>query len=120
VALVATGLMVHEALEAAKMLEEQGVSCSVINMHTIKPLDHEMLDRVFDSAKLVVTIEEHNVVGGLGGAVAEYKATKESAPRQVFMGITDEYKATGTRNFILDEYNLTAEGIAQTVEKEFC
>ncbi len=119
VSLIATGLMVHEALEAAKLLEETGISCSVINMHTIKPLDYNMLDREFREKKLIVTIEEHNVVGGLGGAVAEYKATKTVSPKQIFMGITDEYKATGTRGFILGEYNLTAEGIANTVRNEW-
>lgn len=117
VALIATGLMVHEALGASAILAERGISCSVIDMHTIKPLDRATLDKVFDAHRLIVTIEEHNIIGGLGGAVAEYKATVEHAPRQLFLGITDEFKKTGSRDYILREYGLTSDGIAKTVMK---
>lgn len=117
VALIATGLMVKEALEAAGILQQEGISCSVINMHTIKPLDKKCLEKCYKNHKLIVTIEEHNIVGGLGGAVAEHKAMQEHAPRQVFLGITDEYKKTGSRTFIMEQYGLTVQGIVESVKR---
>jgi transketolase len=71
VTLVATGLMVSETLEAAKELEKSGISCEVINMHTIKPLDEALLLASAAKTKAVVTVEEHSVIGGLGSAVAD-------------------------------------------------
>lgn len=117
VAVIATGLMVNESLEAAKILEQKGISCKVVDMHTIKPLDTKMLEEIYKNYKLIVTVEEHNVVGGLGGAVAEHKASFVNAPKQLFLGITDEYKKTGSRKFIMEEYGLTAEGIAHSIQK---
>lgn len=77
IAIIATGLMVHESLLAAELLEKRGIHCSVIDMHTIKPLDEEILDDVFSTFELIVTVEEHNVIGGLGSAVAEYKGSQK-------------------------------------------
>lgn len=118
VAIIATGLLVKDSLDAAEQLEEKGISCSVYNMHTIKPLDTELLEKIYKKYKLIVTVEEHNVVGGLGGAVAEHKAGFCGAPRQVFMGITDEYKKTGSRPFILGQYQLNTEGIVNRICNE--
>lgn len=119
VAIIATGLLVKDSLDAAEDLEKQGVSCSVYNMHTIKPIDTELLEKIYNKYKMIVTVEEHNIIGGLGGAVAEHKAKYANAPRQVFMGITDEYKKTGSRPFILGQYDLTSRGIADRIAKEF-
>lgn len=117
VAIIATGLLVKDALDAAEQLEEEGISCAVINMHTIKPLDTDLLEEVYKKYKLIVTVEEHNIIGGLGGAVAEHKATFENTPRQIFMGITDEYKETGSRPYVLGQYNLTSQGIIDNIRK---
>ena len=117
-AILATGLMVKEALDAAEILEQKGISCAVINMHTIKPLDEQLLDEVYEAYPLIVTIEEHNIIGGLGSAVAEHKARKKKAPRQVFLGIADQYLATGSRDFIMKQYGLTGAQIADSIEKE--
>lgn len=117
VAIIATGLMVKEAMDAADILHEKGISCAVYNMHTIKPLDTELLEKIYQKYKLIVTVEEHNIVGGLGGAVAEHKSMFENAPRQIYMGITDEYRQTGSRKFIMEEYGLTAEGIVNNIQK---
>lgn len=117
VAIIATGLMVSESLEAAKILENEQISCKVINMHTIKPLDKRLMEEIYKTHKLIVTVEEHNIVGGLGGAVAEHKACFENTPKQLFLGITDEYQKTGSRKFIMDEYGLNAEGIADSIRK---
>lgn len=117
VAIIATGLMVKDSLDAAELLEEKGISCAVYNMHTIKPLDTALLEQIYKKYKLIVTVEEHSIIGGLGGAVAEHKALLENTPRQLFMGITDEYKQTGSRPFVLKQYNLNAEGIANNIFK---
>lgn len=118
IVLLGTGLMVHEALEAAKILEEKGISCTVANVHTIKPLDTKTLDRLFLSHRMVVTLEEHNVIGGMGSAVAEYKSTKGHAPRQVFIGFPDAFTKAGTTQYIWEQFGITAPQIAERIQKE--
>ena len=118
IAIIATGLMVHESLLAAELLEKRGMHCSVIDMHTIKPLDEEILDNVFSTFELIVTVEEHNVIGGLGSAVAEYKGSRKNAPRQVFIGVKDQYLKLGTQRYIWQQYGLTAEQIANKIISE--
>ncbi|SEQ17889.1 transketolase [Lachnospiraceae bacterium NE2001] len=126
VAVIATGLMVSRTLEAVKHIEEEqetdpeldGVQFDIYNMHTIKPLDKEGLDKIFDEADLVVTVEEHNVLGGMGSTVAEYKTTKVRAPRQVFVGFNDSFYPAGTQDFVLDEAGLSVEKIAERIKAE--
>lgn len=115
VALLATGLMVAEAQKAAKQLEEQGITCTVVNIHTIKPLDTEALDQIFANHELVVTVEEHNIIGGLGSAVAEYKATLANTPRQIFLGFPDSFAEAGSQRYIWEHKGLTGEQIASRV-----
>lgn len=115
VTIIATGPMVYESLLAAKILEERGISVAVINMHTIKPLDSSVLDIACKKSKLIVTVEEHTVVGGLGGAVAEYKATLSNSPRQLFIGLPDKFGKVGEYKYLLDKYGLTAERIANKI-----
>ena len=118
VALLATGLMVAEAQKAAKQLEEQGITCTVVNIHTIKPLDTEALDQIFANHELVVTVEEHNIIGGLGSAVAEYKATLANTPRQIFLGFPDSFAEAGSQRYIWEQKGLTGEQIASRVMSE--
>lgn len=119
VALIATGLMVSRTMDAVKKIEEEDatVAYSVYNMHTIKPLDKEGLDKIFDSYDVIVTIEEHNVLGGMGSAVAEYKATKEKTPRQVFIGFNDSFYPAGNQDFVLDEAGLSVDKIADRIKE---
>lgn len=119
VALIGTGLMVNEALETAKILEESGISCTVANLHTIKPLDTETLDKIFKDHKLIVTMEEHNIVGGMGSAVAEYKATQANTPRQIFVGFPDAFTVAGTTRFIWENFGITAPQVADRIKSEF-
>ena len=119
VALIGTGLMVNECLEASRLLEEQGISCTVANMHTIKPIDKETLDRLFCSHKLIITAEEHNVIGGIGSAVAEYKTTKTHAPKQVMFGFPDAFTDAGTTQYIWEKFGITAPQMARKIEREF-
>lgn len=117
VAILATGLMVSESLKAASLLQEKGIHAAVINVHTIKPLDKEKLDEIFASYPLLVTVEEHNVLGGMGSAVAEYKATKDNTPRQIFIGFPDSFAKAGTQQYIWEQIGLTGAQIAQRIEK---
>jgi len=120
-ALIATGLMVNETLKAAEILAERDISCAVYNMHTIKPIDREGLADIFTRHSLVVTVEEHMVTGGMGSAVAEYKAILSNTPRQVFLGIQDAFYKAGTQRYVWEQAGLTdvqlAERIAQEWEK---
>jgi transketolase len=115
ITIVANGTMVYESLEAAKLLEAQGVSATVVNMHTIKPLDTAVLDKAIKSSKLIVTVEEHSVIGGLGSAVAEYKAGFRNAPAQVIIGLPDLFGKTAEYRYLLDKYGLLAAQIAQKI-----
>ncbi len=117
-AILATGLMVAEALKAAEILEEQGISAAVYDFHTIKPLDRETLDRVFENFPLIITAEEHNIIGGFGSAVAEYKATKTKAPRQVFIGFPDSFGEAGSQRFIWQQMGMTGEQMVERVKQE--
>lgn len=115
VTFIAMGSMVHEALEAAKLLEQSGVLAGVVNMHTIKPLDVEALDLIFEKSQLIVTVEEHSVIGGLGSAVAEYKAAKRHAPPQLILGLPDTFEAAGDYYFLLERHGLVARRMASRV-----
>lgn len=117
VALIASGLMVHEAQEAAGILSDDGISCTVANMHTIKPVDGDTLKELFAGHRLVVTMEEHSVIGGMGSAVAECKATMEGTPRQLFIGFPDSFTKAGTPRYIWEQFGMTAPQVAETIRK---
>ena len=119
ITIIATGTMVYQALEAAKILEAKGLSAAVIDMHTIKPLDTGLLDTAFTSSKLIVTVEEHSVIGGLGGAVAEYKSTKQNAPVQLTIGIEDFFPHAGDYAHLLEKCGLTSVQIARKIAENF-
>ena len=118
VAIFATGTMAANAIKAAQLLEENGISTAVINMHTIKPLDTDILDYYVNSVKLWVSLEEHNVIGGLGSAIAEYKATKSNTPPQLFLGLPDVYGEAGEYDWLLDKYGLTSKKISEQIKEK--
>ncbi len=117
VALMATGYMVHKALEAAEILQEKGISAGVYDHPSIKPLDAESVMAATGKAKLAVTLEEHNIYGGLGSAVAEVMAQNGSAARLHRMGIPDLYPGIGEREELLAKYNLDTASIVDRVVK---
>ena len=111
VTIVATGYMVHVALDAAELLKAEGIDARVLNIHTIKPLDSELLIKAARETGAIVTAEEHNIIGGLGSAVAE--AVCEAAPVSVLrVGVEDKFGKSGKVPELLSEYGLTAENIA--------
>ena len=114
--ILATGLMVAEALAATSSLMEEGIDAKVINVHTIKPLDRETILRSARETGAVVTAEEHNVLGGLGGAVAELLAEENPVP-VVRVGIRDVYGESGAWRELLAKYGLTAQNIVKAAKR---
>lgn len=116
ITVVATGLMVQEAVKAAQDLEAQGIDVRVIDIHTIKPLDVDLLVKAARETGRIVTVEEHNVIGGLGEAVAS--CLSEICPTPVTkIGIYDQFGHSGPAVDLLKEFGLSAENIAATVKK---
>ena len=113
---IATGMMVQMALQAARTLAEEGVSVRVVDMHTIKPLDYELVLKAALETRCIVTAEEHTVIGGLGSAVAEFLA--EHCPVPVLRhGVHDEFGRSGKAQAVLEAYGLTPAGIADQVRQ---
>ncbi len=116
--IVSTGLMVQESLQAVDMLREKGISARLIDMHTIKPIDRDILAKAARETGLILTAEEHTVIGGLGGAVAE--ALAQTVPcRMAMVGVQDRFGKSGKPADVLAEYGLTAANIAATAERLF-
>jgi transketolase len=114
VALLACGHIVYRALEAAALLAARGVQAAVVNMSTIKPLDIDSVARA-TSSKLVVTLEEHSILGGLGSAVAEVMADAGAPVRLLRLGTPDVFGESATADELLEKYGLTPAGICQSV-----
>ncbi|MBD5211199.1 MAG: transketolase [Bacteroidales bacterium] len=117
IALIATGTdLVSAALKAAEILADDQLSAQVVNIHTIKPLDNELIDSIAKKYRLIVTIEEHNIIGGLGSAVAERLTASGFKGKQLFLGVEDKNYIAGNRAFMLDQAGLTAEKIVQNIK----
>lgn len=113
--IIAMGIMVAISLEAAEILREKGIDAGVINMSTIKPIDTETIIRAAKSCKLIVTAEEHSIIGGLGGAVSEFLS--EHYPILIKkIGIKDNFGCSGPSDELLKLYGLTPENIIKTVQ----
>ena len=115
-AVFACGLMVNEALEAAKLLAAEGIEISVINVHTIKPIDAECVTKYAEKCGNVVTVEEHSVIGGLGDAVADVLMGKVCCKFRK-IGVNDQFGQSGKAADVLREYGLTADQIAAKVKE---
>ncbi len=116
VAIIANGMMVQIALKAADFLAAEGISARVIDMHTIKPLDTEIIRKAAKETGAIVVSEEHNVIGGLGAAVAEF--CSENCPVPVVKhGVNDEFGRSGKAPAVLEAYGLTAEVLAEKAKK---
>lgn len=116
VTIVATGIMVHLALEARDLLAQEGISARVVNIHTIKPLDQDLILACARETGAIVTAEEHSIIGGLGSAVAE--CVCEGCPVPVVkVGVQDTYGRSGTVAALLEYYGLTPTGIAEGARK---
>lgn len=118
ISIIATGSMVHHSLKAAEILELKGLSCDVINMHTLKPIDVVALKKSFNKKKLVVTVEEHTIIGGLGSAVSDFKAMINDFTPQLSIGLPDKFGKTAEYNHLLKIHKLTGSSIAKTINRK--
>jgi transketolase len=114
IAFIATGETVYPALQAAKKLALSGVESTVISMHTIKPLDYELLEATAKKCNCMITVEEHSVFGGLGEACASFLLQKGIAKPFRIVAIPDEYTITGSQNEIFDHYGISEDGLLAT------
>jgi transketolase len=115
VTLIACGHMVYVALQAAEMLANRGIQATVLNMSTIKPLDVAAVAAAMAATPLVVTVEEHSILGGLGSAVAEVMAEAGGTSRLLRLGTRDVFGESGLADEVLAKHRLTAEGVAAQV-----
>jgi len=115
ITIIATGLMVAEAIEAGKALAEQGIDARVINIHTIKPIDRDIIVKSARETGKIVTVEEHSVIGGLGSAVGDVVLEEYPVP-VVKIGINDVFGHSGAAKDLLVEYGLTADNIVKTTK----
>ncbi|MGV3026826.1 transketolase family protein [Clostridium thermobutyricum] len=114
--IIATGIMVDAALEASEVLKEEGINARVINIHTIKPIDSELIIKAAKETGAIVTAEEHNIIGGLGSAVAE--VVTENYPVPVLkVGVKDTFGESGKPNQLLEKYGLTSKDIIEISKK---
>ncbi len=114
--IVATGALVHKALVAAKELQEEGISVSILNLSTIKPLDTKSIKVLAEKTGALVTVEEHQVAGGMGSAVVEYLAENHPVPIE-FIGVRDEFGQSGEPNELIEHYGMGVSHIKEAVKK---
>ena len=116
VAIIACGVLVHEAMVAAESLESQGVSATVVDMHTLKPLDTELIDKLAKSCGAIVTAEDHSIIGGLGGAVAEHLITTNPIPMER-IGVKDRFGESAGSDEMLEMMELKSHHISDAAKK---
>lgn len=112
--IIATGIIVCNALEVAETLEREGKSVAVVNMHTIKPIDRAIIEKYIDSGHKIFTLEEHSVIGGLGDAVMDVINGRKAVTK---IGVQDRFGQSGKPEELLDEYGLSTEKIIETLKK---
>ena len=116
VAIIACGVLVSEALKAADLLSQSGIQATVIDMHTIKPLDTALVEKVASKCGAIVTAEDHSIIGGLGGAVAEHLSSTSSTPLER-VGVKDRFGESGQADEMLELMELNAPHIVKAVKR---
>lgn len=117
ITLIACGVMVERALQAAEELEHQGIQAAVLNMHTIKPLDTSAIAFALERSPLIVSIEDHQQIGGLGSAITEYLAQQEKPHQLKIMGVKDKFGESGKADELLSKYNLSVQRISEQTKQ---
>ena len=112
IAIIACGVMVHKAMSAAEDLLDEGVNCTVIDMHTIKPLDRDIMEKIVKTCGCVVTAEDHSVIGGLGSSISEWAASNNPIPIEM-VGVDDRFGESGDSSELMMELGLTGESIVE-------
>tara|TARA_B100001027_G_scaffold211106_1_gene178942 strand:+ start:1102 stop:2067 length:966 start_codon:yes stop_codon:yes gene_type:complete len=119
ISIFSTGAMVSTSLEVAKKLEESKISSNVINMHTIKPIDEEAINDAVLKSKLIISVEEHNIIGGLGSAISEQIVKTKNNVKMLSIGINDHYVKGGSYDYLKNRYELSADKIVNKILKNF-
>ena len=119
IVIFACGSILKEVLNASEILKNKGLNSSVINVHTIKPIDKKYIAEKTKKKKLIVSVEEHNILGGLGSSIAECLADQHNTPKHLMIGINDKYSNGGSYEYLLNHYGLTAKKIANKILKSF-
>ena len=114
--IISTGHMTWEALQAAYLLDDEGISIRVINMHTIKPLDEEIIIKAARETGAILTAEEHQIAGGLGGAIAEVVVRSHPVPMD-FIGMKNTFGESGQPEELMEKYGLTSKNIVASAKK---
>lgn len=117
ITIFATGTMVAESVKASEVLNKKNIYVNIVNMHTIKPIDKEAIYQSCKKSKLIISIEEHNTIGGLGSAISEVVSGIINSPKLLMIGIEDYYSSGGEYNFLKEKYGLTYEKIVDKIEK---
>ena len=115
ICIISNGQIISECLEAAKKLNDSSISTTIINMHTIKPIDENKIREISKNYKLIVTVEEHNVIGGLGSAVSEVLSNIKNSPPQVFIGVNDYYEKGGNYFYLKNKYSISSDKIFKKI-----
>ena len=115
VVIFSSGSSVSQSLNAAEILKTKGIKCSVVNMHTIKPIDEKIIISECKNKKIAISVEEHNIIGGLGSAVGEVLLKNNQNIRFIKMGIQDTYSKSGSYQNLLDFFQINAEGISKKI-----
>lgn len=116
VTIISTGIMVFEALKAAEALEKENISARVINLHTLKPVDKDIIIKAAQETGAIVTVDEHNVMGGLGSIVAEVVVEKYPVPMRI-VGVNDTFGQSGKPAQLFEKYNLTSNDVVSSVKQ---
>jgi len=115
VLMIANGTMVNQSLKVAEELGKEGISAAVINMHTVKPLDTELIDELVPGKRLIVTVEEGQINGALGSAIAEHLATMNNAPKMIRLGVPDIFPHAGSYQYLLQQCGLDIDNIKNAI-----
>ena len=116
VALIATGTMVYKSLNVANELKKYNINCSVTNIHTIYPIDEKLIIDIIKKSKIIITLEEHSVVGGLGSSIAEINVKQKSPKPQLFIGLPKKYSKSGDYEYLMDFFGLSEEKIILNIK----
>jgi len=119
ITIFATGTMVYNSLEASKILVTKGINARVVNIHTIKPLDINCIEYANERSKLLVSVEEHSIIGGLGGAIAEHLCSKKRHAQLLRLGLADQFRHAGDYNYLLGQNRLLPDQIAHDIEQKY-
>ena len=119
VCILSTGAVANEAIRAARLLDKEGISCSIYDVHTIKPLDTEKIDEIAGQYRMIVTVEEHYLAGGLGSAIAEYLSDKQNRPMITRLGVQDAYLRDGDYPYMLQQADLSANAIKEKIVNDY-